>query len=193
MGKQMLIEADQDRREMLRKMLLNLRDEVWRKVVDFRRDQEDEAQPPPADELDFARSSADVETHAGLIARAEEKLRYIDEALARLEEGRYGICIGCHEPIPVERVVALPFAAYCVDCQEKRNRAREGWGRGATIPPFDQQWTIPEEMEEPGERNYASTAAEEDLEVRRPAPARRGRRPRIPPRPRPQGKIRGAK
>lgn len=157
---------DGDRHELLRNMLLRLRDETYERVKELRRDQEHEAEPPPADEMDMARSSADVEMHAGLIARQEEKLRFVDEALARLDAGNYGRCLGCHEPIPSERIIALPFAAYCIDCQQKRNRAKRDWGEGTTIPPYDQQWTLPEEMEEPSEREYRSTGPEEEVTVR---------------------------
>jgi RNA polymerase-binding transcription factor DksA len=116
--------------------------------------------------MDMARSSADVEMHAGLIARQEEKLRFVDEALSRLDGGKYGTCLGCRGPIPIERLMALPFAAYCVDCQTKRNRARRDWGEGTMIPPYDQQWTVPEEMEEPSEREYRTTGPEEEVSVR---------------------------
>jgi hypothetical protein len=67
---------------------------------------------------------------SALIAREENKLKYLDEALARLDAGKYGICLGCSEPIPLERLMVLPFASYWVDCQEKRNRARRDWGEG---------------------------------------------------------------
>jgi len=147
-------------------MLLRLRDETYEKVREFRRDQEQEAEPAPADEMDLARSSADVEMHAGLIARQEEKLRFVDEAVSRLDAGKYGTCPACDGPIALERLIALPFAAYCVDCQHKRNRARRDWGEGTTIAPYDHQWTLPEEMEEPPERGYRSTAPEEEGSIR---------------------------
>lgn len=84
-----------DSRELLREMLLQLQDETYRRVREFRRDQEQESESGPADEMDSARVTAEVETHAGLIARAEEKLRSLDEALTRLDAGKYGRCIGC--------------------------------------------------------------------------------------------------
>ena len=46
------------------------------------------------------------------------QLRLVDEALDRLESGDYGICLGCEEPIPAKRLQALPWARYCVPCQE---------------------------------------------------------------------------
>ncbi len=174
-------------------MLVKLRDMTYERVRELRRDQDQESEPPPADEMDVARATQDVETHAGLIGRAEEKLQFIDEALSRLDRGRYGECIGCHEPIPIERLIALPFASYCVDCQTRRNRAKHGWSAGTMIPPYDRQWTLPEGMEEAGERGHLATAsreAEEDLTLLQAepfgsematAPRRRRGRPRKHP------------
>ncbi len=155
-----------DIRDPLREMLLQLQDETYQRVKELRRDQEQESSSEPGDEMDTARTTAEVETHAGLISRAEEKLKFLDEALTRLDAGKYGRCLGCREPIPLERLKALPFAAYCVDCQEKRNRARRGWGEGTIIAPYDHQWTLPEEMEEPAERGSKSTDPEEQLTIR---------------------------
>jgi DnaK suppressor protein len=46
------------------------------------------------------------------------QLRMIEEALDRIEAGDYGICHSCEEPIPAKRLEALPWAKYCVTCQE---------------------------------------------------------------------------
>jgi DnaK suppressor protein len=46
------------------------------------------------------------------------QLRLVDEALDRLDSGDYGICLACEEPIPSKRLRALPWARYCVPCQE---------------------------------------------------------------------------
>jgi RNA polymerase-binding protein DksA len=155
-----------DRNGQLRQMLDRIRDEAYERIRELRRDQAQEAEPPPADEMDVARATADVETHASLVARQEEKIRFIDEALSRLDSGTYGVCMGCRLPISFDRLNALPFAAYCVDCQEQRNHARREWGEGTMIPPYDQLWTVPEEMEEAPARDYRSTGPEEDLVVR---------------------------
>ena len=47
------------------------------------------------------------------------QLRQIQEALDRLQLGEYGICFSCEEPIPNKRLIALPWAKYCIPCQEK--------------------------------------------------------------------------
>lgn len=46
------------------------------------------------------------------------QLRLVNEALDRLDSGDYGICLRCEEPIPPKRLQALPWARYCVPCQE---------------------------------------------------------------------------
>ena len=47
-----------------------------------------------------------------------EQLRLVEEALDRLDSGDYGVCLCCEEPIPAKRLQAIPWARYCVTCQE---------------------------------------------------------------------------
>jgi DnaK suppressor protein len=158
---------DQQRLQALRQILNHERNEALARVRDYRRDQEQEAVPLPGDEMDVARSTAEVETHASLIDRVENRLKAIDFAFNRLEQGRYGICAQCNEQISVERLHVLPFAAYCVDCQETRNhRARAG--KTWIDEPFIHQWDLPEGMEETTENShdeFVPLPAEDDLSV----------------------------
>ncbi|NPV26628.1 MAG: conjugal transfer protein TraR [Firmicutes bacterium] len=48
---------------------------------------------------------------------AKIQLMKVDEALKRLEEGRYGICEHCGQPIPSERLEAVPTASLCLNCK----------------------------------------------------------------------------
>ena len=54
--------------------------------------------------------------------RATQQLTLVDAALARLDAGTYGPCQRCGEPIPPERLEALPWAAYDIDCQRVVDR-----------------------------------------------------------------------
>ncbi len=45
--------------------------------------------------------------------------RELQEALRRLDDGTYGVCQDCHEAIVPKRLDALPWAKYCLPCQEK--------------------------------------------------------------------------
>ena len=47
-------------------------------------------------------------------------LREIEEALLRMREGTYGTCQDCGLPVSKKRLEALPWARYCVSCQERR-------------------------------------------------------------------------
>ena len=49
--------------------------------------------------------------------RADHQLALVDEALARLDAGAFGMCVRCGRPIADERIEALPWAARCIDCQ----------------------------------------------------------------------------
>ena len=46
------------------------------------------------------------------------QLRMVEEALDRLDSGDYGICLSCEEEIAPKRLQAIPWARYCVTCQE---------------------------------------------------------------------------
>jgi RNA polymerase-binding transcription factor len=54
------------------------------------------------------------------------QLRLVNEALDRVRSGDYGICLACERPIPAKRLHALPWARYCVSCQEQIGANRDG-------------------------------------------------------------------
>jgi DnaK suppressor protein len=46
------------------------------------------------------------------------QLRLVEEALDRVQSGDFGVCLACEQPIPSKRLQVLPWARYCVPCQE---------------------------------------------------------------------------
>ena len=56
--------------------------------------------------------------------RAVQHLALVDAAIARLEDGSYGTCVRCGQPIPEGRLEALPWAAHCIDCQTAVDRGQ---------------------------------------------------------------------
>jgi DnaK suppressor protein len=70
-------------------------------------------------EEDQAQYSLEEAVSLRLNGHEYKQLRQIQEALDRLQLGEYGICLACEGPIPAKRLQALPWAKYCIPCQEK--------------------------------------------------------------------------
>jgi DnaK suppressor protein len=56
--------------------------------------------------------------------RSNQQLELVEAALARLDAGTYGTCLRCAKPIAPARLEALPWAAYCIECQGLVDRGR---------------------------------------------------------------------
>lgn len=82
------------------------------------------------DPMDAAQEEQNLRVAQVTRERSRLMLAQVDEALRRLAEGSYGICGGCGEPIPVGRLLALPFAVRCVACQEQTEAPAAGAGGG---------------------------------------------------------------
>ena len=70
-----------------------------------------------------ATATLDREIDYSLEENSEQVLRSIDTALQRIDEGIYGICETCGQPISEERLEAIPYAMQCIDCRRKGERA----------------------------------------------------------------------
>ncbi|HEY8596976.1 MAG TPA: TraR/DksA C4-type zinc finger protein [Thermomicrobiales bacterium] len=66
---------------------------------------------------DDATDVMEQERNLALIENLQNRRRDIDHALARLDEGTYGVCARCGKAINPERLEALPFVTLCIDCQ----------------------------------------------------------------------------
>ncbi len=71
---------------------------------------------------DTASETFERELDEGLEEGAVRRLREVEEALARIEEGTYGTCAVCGREIPQERLEAMPWATLCIDDARKRGR-----------------------------------------------------------------------
>ena len=71
-----------------------------------------------------ATATLDREVDYTLEENSEQVLAQIDEALQRIEQGTYGICRRCGQPISEERLEAVPWATLCIDDARKE---RGGW------------------------------------------------------------------
>ena len=71
---------------------------------------------------DIATATFDREMASSLEENSTHVLAEIDAALARIDEGTYGVCVRCGEPIGRERLEALPWATLCIDDKRKQER-----------------------------------------------------------------------
>jgi RNA polymerase-binding protein DksA len=71
---------------------------------------------------DTATATLDREIDYSLEENSEHVLRAIDAALQRIEDGTFGICETCGQPISEERLEAIPYATQCIDCRRKGER-----------------------------------------------------------------------
>jgi DnaK suppressor protein len=72
-----------------------------------------------ADPLDETLLAAEREFSARTLTQDSRLLHELEAALARIHDGSYGVCLRCEEEISFKRLKALPWASYCVSCQEK--------------------------------------------------------------------------
>lgn len=75
-----------------------------------------------ADTADQAAVSYDKDALQQQSEQARRQLRLLEDALRRLEAGKYGDCVLCGKEIAVARLEAIPWARYCVDCQEMQEQ-----------------------------------------------------------------------
>jgi len=102
----------------MKQVLLKLKQEAFEEIGKSVKSGTDKPTDEPSGDIyDQASNERDRELLLLLGDREREKVRNIDEALARLEEGEYGICEDCEEEIPLGRLKAMPFARLCVKCK----------------------------------------------------------------------------
>ena len=75
-----------------------------------------------ADEMEFAVRSVEQDVNATTASVRSRMLRQIDYALERVAGGTYGECQACGEQISANRLKAIPWAEYCLNCEEMRSR-----------------------------------------------------------------------
>lgn len=97
-----------------------------------------EAHPTPLDPIEISQGSQDFEeTAVDFLETQQEQsievneralLTEVEDALKRIDDGTYGRCIVCGQPIPEKRLEAIPWAARCVKDQaqlEQKNLSQE--------------------------------------------------------------------
>jgi len=106
---------NQPDRKKFQEMLLVKQTELQNRLA--RRD-DLEVQVSP-DEFDARLQLVDREFQSGLLHQTALDLREVRAALVRIDDESYGVCGECDEPISFARLDVIPWANYCVKCQER--------------------------------------------------------------------------
>jgi len=80
------------------------------------------------DEIDLASSEYTQSMVFRLRDREKFLLKKIDDALARIENGTFGICEICEEEISVKRLEARPVTTMCIRCKEEQEKQEKSYG-----------------------------------------------------------------
>jgi DnaK suppressor protein len=75
-----------------------------------------------SDTLDAVQLMGERELAIRILDRDSNMLRQIRRALSRIANGTYGVCLHCEEDILPKRMAAVPWAAFCIKCQEQIDR-----------------------------------------------------------------------
>jgi len=100
-----------------KKILIAKKNDLLKTVKD--KQQKDFQEPNVGDEVDAAGDSEEKELIFGLSGNEKIMLNSIDAALKKIETGKYGLCENCSAKILPERLKAMPYARYCMNCQPK--------------------------------------------------------------------------
>jgi DnaK suppressor protein len=78
-----------------------------------------------ADALDEVQHASERELAIRNLDRESNLLRNVRAALRRIDDGSFGTCLHCEEEISPKRVAAVPWAPFCIQCQEQADKAQE--------------------------------------------------------------------
>ena len=100
---------------LLKKLTEILGNVTTMEIEALRRDRSDLSNMP-IHMADLGTDSYEIDNIIGLVDSERKILVEVNDALSRIEDGTYGICEGRGEPIPKQRLKAIPWARYCVAC-----------------------------------------------------------------------------
>ena len=100
----------------IKKQLTDRRQELEKEIKELLQEKFSDDQVQDAGDQALSTSMENLKT--SLQSTKLEEFRRIEQALAMIEEGTYGICVDCHTPISEKRLKSFPNAARCLSCQE---------------------------------------------------------------------------
>jgi len=71
---------------------------------------------------DMAADTYERELSMNIVSSEQELLYQIDDALKRLDDGSFGVCQQCNQPVSMSRLKAVPYASMCISCQRAKEQ-----------------------------------------------------------------------
>ncbi len=105
-----------------RDKLLERRESLFSQVTEAEMSSRERDLEATQDPADMAANAYTKELLISMSANDRRLLDLIDEALQRVESGDYGECVNCGEPVLEKRLDAVPWARYCLKCQDLQER-----------------------------------------------------------------------
>src|SRR2546421_4703958 len=136
-------QMDDKKTQKFRQRLLEEYQKLIRSINRNRMAEEEIKLENTEDEGDLATISHNKELLYNLHESDFQRLKSIQEALKRMDRGEYGECVRCSEDINEKRLMAVPWATLCIQCQEEAEK------ESATPRPVLAGMLKPEEAEEP--------------------------------------------
>ncbi len=102
-----------------KKTLMQKRMEFLNKTSKAQREIDTDLNTNVGDEIDAASQNSEKEMYFELVANDKITLDAISDAIAKVEKNTYGVCEGCNNNILLERLKAIPWTKYCIQCQEE--------------------------------------------------------------------------
>ena len=113
---------DKRRVKTYRDRLLERRESLFSQVTEAELSSRERDAESTQDPADMAANAYTKELLISMSANDRRLLELIDEALRRVEAGEFGNCVNCGEPVNEKRLDAVPWARYCVKCQDLQER-----------------------------------------------------------------------
>ena len=120
---------NKDQIKQLRQLLITERAKLAEEIKSIARDASTSPRDASGDlsaytvhMADMAADTYDRELSMNIASSEQQMLYEIDDALKRLDDGSYGVCQQCNQPIAMSRLKAVPSASLCIECQRSKEK-----------------------------------------------------------------------
>ncbi|HKW89356.1 MAG TPA: TraR/DksA family transcriptional regulator [Candidatus Acidoferrales bacterium] len=118
------LNVDKKRLEYYRKKLQARREELLKAIARTGQEGREADEDPTVDLADKAANSYTKEFLFGQTHNDRTLLGLVEEAIARIREGTFGLCASCEQELQQKRLEAVPWTRYCIACQEKQEKGQ---------------------------------------------------------------------